>query len=135
MYMPESTHALAAVPAPPKKFVESRKRFQAVDHIPTILLSGDGTIQHMTPSARRLLEYSSEKSPPSCFFSHVHARNMYQVMRDVADMVCYGKPKANWLLRLRTGRGRWQWVRAVVTNELNDPMRAIRVVLSDLSGM
>lgn len=53
-------------------------------------------------------------------------------MRDVADMVCYGKPRANWLLRMRTGRGRWQWFRTNVTNQLDADEPAIRVVVQDL---
>lgn len=99
-----------------------------------MVLDAEGTIQHITPAARRLLEYRHDDELPPCFFSHVHGRNMYQVMRDIADMVCYGKPKASWMLRMRTGRGHWQWVRATVINQLNDDRAAIEVILSDLQG-
>lgn len=118
--------------APAKKFDPDWKRFQSGSHLPVLLLDGDGTIKHVSPAARRMLEYAHGSDIAACFFSHVHAKNMYQVMRDVADMVCYGKPRANWLIRLRTGLDRWQWVRATVSNELNGAEKAIRVVLDDL---
>ncbi len=129
--MSEHTQPPSAFSTPGEKFEPAWKRFQA-GHVPLVVLSGDGTIRNISPSARRMLEYGHDKDLAPCFFSHVHGRNMYQVMRDVADMVCYGKPRASWLIRLRTGGGRWQWVRATVTNELSGPGRAIRVVLDSL---
>ena len=113
-----------------KKFAVGRKRFQP--HVPVLAMDGEGLIQHVTPAARRLLEYGRDESIAQCFFSHVHSRNMYQVMRDVADMVCYGKPRASWLIRLKTGRGRWSWFRASVTNRLSDEQGEIESRLSDL---
>ena len=139
--MPESssnlTRSMAEAPLPlttpqnaPKKFVSTRKRFQS--HVPVLAMDAEGMIQYVTPAARRLLEYGRNESIAQCFFSHVHSRNMYQVMRDVADMVCYGKPKASWLIRLKTGRGRWSWFRASITNRLNDDEGDIEIRLSDL---
>lgn len=116
---------------PSKKFEGGRKRFRAFPNRAVLVVDGEGNIRQITPAARRLLEYGNAEPVPPCFFSHVHGRNMYQVMRDVADMVCYGKPKANWLIRLRTGRGRWQWYRATVTNGLNEDS-AIHIQLDDL---
>lgn len=117
-----------------KKFVPIRKRFQAKPHLPVIVLNGEGTIEEMSPTARRMLEYGKDDHVPPSFFSHVHGRNIYQVMRDVADIVCYGKPRASWLLRLRTGRGRWQWFRTSVTPHFQDGDLAIHIHLSDLSA-
>lgn len=128
--MSEHTETPSALSAG-ESFEPNWKRFQS-GRVPLVVLSGDGTIQDISPAARRMLEYGHDKDLSPCFFSHVHGRNMYQVMRDVADMVCYGKPRANWLIRLRTGGGRWEWVRATVTNELSGPERAIRVVLNSL---
>lgn len=117
----------------PKKITETRKRFHATSsRVPALILDAEGTIRHVTPAARRLLEYGHGDPVSPCFFSHVHGRNMYQVMRDVADMVCYGKPRANWLLRLRTGRGRWQWFRTSVINQLDTDESVIKVVVQDL---
>lgn len=132
--MSEPAVSLTSSEPSSKKIIGSRKRFQdGVDtHSPAIVLDAEGTIRHITPAARRLLEYRHDEDLLPCFFSHVHGRNMYQVMRDVADMVCYGKPRASWLLRMRTGRGRWQWVRATVSNQLESDMPAIKVVVSDL---
>lgn len=95
-------------------------------------MDAEGTIRHVTPAARRLLQYGPDEQVMPCFFSHVHGHNMYQVMRDVADMVCYGKPKADWLLRLRTGRNRWQWFRAKVVNQLDYDEPCIKVDVADL---
>lgn len=132
--MTDDAASLSASGTTSKKFGSSRKRFQtgSQTYPAAIVVDAEGTIRDMSPAARRLLEYRHEDPHPACFFSHVHARNMYQVMRDVADMVCYGKPKTTWLLQMRTGRGRWRWVRARVTNHLEDDEPAIRVLISDL---
>lgn len=128
--------APAALPADRagKKFPPDRKRFQdpLLRHVPVLVLSSSGDIEYLTPAARRLLEYEQGSDPDPCFFSHVHARNQYQVMRDVADMVCYGKEQATWLLRLRSGRHRWRWYRAVAKNRLRATETAIHVTLRDL---
>lgn len=133
-----SQTVLQEVPSTPplgsKKFASTRKRFQDVltPHLPTLVLDAEGNVQHLTPAARRMLEYRADQQVAPCFFSHVHGRNLYQVMRDVADMVCYGKSQATWLLRLRTGQGRWQWYKVNVKNELNRPSSAITLTLRDL---
>ncbi|GEM_PF-430843 len=117
-----------------RKFTAIRKRFQdpVSPHVPALLLGVDGVIQHTTPAARHMLEYKSDQPIEPCFFSHVHGRNLYQVMRDVADMVCYGKASASWLLRLRTGQGRWRWYKASVKNQLNLGEGTILINLRDL---
>ena len=86
----------------------------------------------MTPAARRILEYKSDQAYEPCFFSHVHGRHLYQIMRDVADMVCYGKPHANWLLRIRTGQGRWHWYKAIVRNDLHQREASITITLRNV---
>lgn len=124
----------SSVATEPRKFAAIRKRFQTPvgAHVPALVLGADGTIQLATPAARHLLEYKSEQQLDPCFFSHVHGRNLYQVMRDVADMVCYGKASASWLMRLRTGQGRWRWYKASVKNQLNLGEGTILVNLRDL---
>lgn len=129
--MSEPSALPASARAGEKKFESSRKRFRPNPHLPAIVLDGEGTIRDITPQARRLLELRQDAPPADCFFSLVHARNIYQVMRDVADMVCYGKPQASWLMRLRTGRGRWQWFRASVSNHLNEEDH-IYIVLNEI---
>ena len=66
------------------------------------------------------------------FFHLVHPGNPYPVMRDVADMVCYGKEKASWMVRLRTGRGAWQWFKVQAHNLLDGPEAAILLHLREL---
>ena len=101
-------------------FEDSRKRFwgSVPAHLPALVLNADGTIQHVTRSARHMLEYRPDERISPSFFGHVHGKNLYQVMRDVADMVCYGKTGASWLLRLKTGQGRWRWFKVSVMNRL-----------------
>ena len=118
-------------PAPAGLFSRSlRKRFQETSSI--VLLGEDGTITDVTPGARHLLEYGAHDAFDPCFFTHVHQRNLYQVMRDVAEMVTLGKSGASWLVRLRTGRQRWMWVKATVRNHLGEPDRAISVELASI---
>ena len=83
----------------------------------------------MTRAARAQLEYGAEREPDACFFTHVHGRNLRRVMQDLAHMVCHRKTSARWLLRLRTGTGRWRWFRAAVVNYLATPQECIHVRL------
>lgn len=53
-------------------------------------------------------------------------------MRDLALMVSHRKQRARWLLRLRTGNGRWRWYRLYARNHLDEQDGAIRVRLRPL---
>lgn len=130
----ESSTLSPVASAAAKNFTLSRKRFQELvtPHTPALILDAEGSIQHATPAARQILEYKSAQPLTTCFFSHVHGKNLYQVMRDVADMVCYGKTSASWLLRLRTGQARWRWYKATVQNRLDRTESAIVITLQDL---
>jgi PAS domain-containing protein len=99
---------------------------------PVLTLDREGTIRSLTQSACRVLEYESEEQVVDCFFSHVHRRNMRRVMRDLADMVCRGKQRARWLLRLWTGNDRWRWYRVAVRNRFREEEGRILVYLQPL---
>jgi len=101
-------------------------------YIPVLGLDRDATIQHANEAARRTLEYPPDATLEPCFFSHVHGRNLRQVMRDLAHMVGHRKQRTRWLLRLRTGTGRWRWYRAVARNHLDRADALIRVHLRPL---
>lgn len=96
------------------------------------MLDKSGTIQDLNEPGRRALEYSADASVNSCFFSHVHGRNLRRVMRDLALMVSHRKQRARWLLRLRTGNGRWRWYRLAARNHLDENDGAIRIRLRPL---
>ncbi len=100
-------------------FPPSRKRFQEKRGQPSSVLCIDqtGMISTSSEAARALLEYATDVPLEACFFSLVHSKNQYRVMRDVADMIVYGKRTAEWFIRLRTGHQRWQWYRATAHNE------------------
>lgn len=101
-------------------------------HVPLIELNRKGDIERMNGGARRVLEYDSNEAVEACFFSHVHARNLWRVMRDVAYMVSQKMQRARWLVRLRTGTGRWRWYRGMVENHLYGPSTRIQVLLRPL---
>lgn len=132
--VPTSSDTSSSSPTLEKNFNGFRKRFQdpATQHLPRIVLDESGAICDFTLPARRLLEYRANEPLNTSFFSLVHGKNLYQVMRDVADMVCYGREEASWLLRLRTGQGRWRWYRAHVHNKLDGPEGALCISLRDL---
>lgn len=113
---------------------ENWKRFQRLmdTQQPLLILDAEGTIRHMTRGAQHLLECDSDTAPRPCFFSLVHGRNLYQVMRDVADMVCFRKRQTSWLLRLRTGQDRWRWFKVRVSNQLTQEDGAIVLQLQDI---
>lgn len=100
--------------------------------LPLVVLSSDASILHLSPTARHLLGYKPGDRVEGSFFSLIHRKQLFQVMRDVADMVCHGKPNATWLLRLRTTTGRWQWFKADVRNRDDLPTAAVTVVLRAL---
>ncbi len=110
----------------------SKTEKESSPHVPVLALDADGTIQHSNGPARRVLEYASDASINPCFFSHIHGHNLRRVMRDLAHMVRHRKPRARWLLRLRTGNGRWRWYRAIAQNQLDAPDALIRVRLRPL---
>jgi len=95
-------------------------------------LDRDGTIQHANKPALRALEYAPDEEIEPCFFSHVHGRNLRRVMRDLAHMVSHRTQRVRWLLRLRTGNGRWRWYRAFARNHLDRSDSLIRVQLRPL---
>ncbi len=101
-------------------------------HIPLLVLDSSGTIKHLNEPAHRTLEYSADAPVNSCFFSHVHGHNLRRVMRDLALMVSHRKQRARWLLRLRTGNGRWRWYRLFARNHLDQENGGIRIRLRPL---
>ena len=85
---------------------------------PQITLDAEGRIQALSPAARTALEYAPDDSPTPNFFSHVAGCSLRQVLRDLGRMVNGDCRRAEWLVRLRTGTGRWRWYRAVATSQL-----------------
>jgi len=111
---------------------ESASKSDDPPYVPVLGLDRDATIQHANEAVRRTLEYPPDAALEPCFFSHVHGRNLRQVMRDLAHMVSHRKQRARWLLRLRTGNGRWRWYRATAQNRLDRSDALIRVHLRPL---
>ena len=93
-------------------------RSDAVSKKPRITLDADGRIQALSPAARRALEYALDATPAPNFFSHVAGCNLGRVLRDLGRMVQGHRQHARWLVRLRTGSGRWRWYRAEAHTEL-----------------
>lgn len=110
----------------------TRKRFPA-DPTPALTLRPDGSVLDMTLSARHLLDVADHAAVPPSFFSYLHAQNVRQVSRDLAEMVRVGKRRVAWLLRVRAGRS-WRWVKATATNLMDSTDRAIRVEFTPVAG-
>lgn len=114
------------------------KRFRLPDQsiedliLPILTIDGEGTIQRVSKAARRLLEYPPSAELDPCFFAHIHGKNLYRVMQDIAHMVCCGQQQATWLLRLRTGHGRWRWYRATAHNRLQEDDNHILIRLTEI---
>lgn len=89
-------------------------------------------MKEVNAALRGALEYSREGFIEPCFFSHVHRKNLRHVMQDLAHMIRHGKQHVHWLLRLRTGTGRWRWFRTDVENRLHHAERGIQVRLHPL---
>lgn len=117
----------------PQNFEDRRKRFRT-ERAPLLRVDASGNVVDLTAAARHLLEYDADELLDTAFFSHVHGKNLYRVMRDVADMVCYGKEQCSWLLCLKTGRSRWRWYKAKATNRLNGAAPHIIIHLNDLNN-
>ena len=100
--------------------------------LPLVVLGPDGSMVHVSATARHLLGYQPTQPVEASFFSLIHAKQLFQVMRDVADMVCRGKPSATWLIRLRTVSGRWQWFKADVRYRGDLPEAAVTIVLKSM---
>ena len=100
----------------------SRKRFQKLERTvsPVMALDRNGTIRATTRAARQLLENRADASHEGSIFAHVHAKHQDRIMHDLADLVCRGKQRARWLVRMRTGNGRWRWYRVSAYNHLAD---------------
>ena len=101
-----------------------RKRFQL--RPPHLVVDSTGHLTALSPDARALLEFPASQRVETNFFSHVHSRNQYRVMRDVASLLLFDKTRCEWLLRMRSGRGRWLWFQATATCEESDEQRPNR---------
>lgn len=101
------------------------------DHpaIARLLVDGAGSITTMSEGARKLLGYGPTSRFDRCFFAHIHGRNLIQVMRDVASMVCHDRSSAHWIVRMRTADSGWIWLRLVArklrANEASDAWIAV----------
>lgn len=103
--------------------------------VPAVAINAEGTIEIITPAARRLLGYPVKAKMERCFFSLVNRRNVHGVMQDLASMIRSGKPQASWLLLLRTGKGTWKWFKAAAYNMLDEDEAAVIITLRDAADL
>lgn len=105
--------------------------WQLTDSLPTIRLDTSGTIIAMSAPALAMLNHNRHDYD-TCFFTHLDRRSVLPVMRDVASMVCRGKRTARWLMRMRTGRCGWRWVRAQAVRVITQHSCEIRITLANI---
>ena len=102
---------------------------------PAIAVTEDGTIVHLTITARNLLNYAADQIIENSFFSLVHDKNISQVKRDISQMSKQRKMQASWLLRLKTGKDRWNWFKAIAKNHLQTQERIVTIVLREFQDV
>lgn len=122
-------------PATTRKYTKTnRKRFQNLHTIPQplLLFDAEGNIVGVTPAALHMLGYRTPREVDTCFFVLIHSKNLYSVMRDVADMVCHGKRQSSWVLRLRKRNQSWRWFNATAYNYLEGDDGEIAVYLETI---
>lgn len=70
--------------------------------------------------AQRLLRLGQETISGLSFFERVHPEHLNRVKWDLVQMVGRGIQRVTWLLRLKTGRGFWQWFTLQAANRLRE---------------
>jgi len=120
--MPTSQQKRSSRPASPRSrarsFDESFHEDQAI-----LVLDEDGDIQHISRTARRLLDLGSGTITGGSFFDRVHPDHLNRVKWDLVQMTIRGKQRVSWLLRLKTGLGPWQWFKLQAINSLGETAR------------
>lgn len=94
-----------------------------------VYVDGSGSITEISDGAKKLLGYGAGSSIDHCFFSHIHGRNMLQVMRDIASMVCHDRTSAQWIVRMRTAERDWVWVRLVARKHAGATNSVVSIVI------
>ena len=105
----------AARPPRTRSFDENFHEDQAI-----LVLDEDGDIQHISRTARRLLDLGSGTITGGSFFDRVHPDHLNRVKWDLVQMIIRGKQRVTWLLRLKTGLGPWQWFKLQAVNSLGE---------------
>lgn len=100
-------------PLPLRSFDDSFHEDQAI-----LVLDEAGDIQHISRTARRLLDLGSSTITGGSFFDRVHPDHLNRVKWDLVQMTIRGKQRVTWLLRLKTGLGPWQWFKLDAVNGL-----------------
>jgi PAS domain-containing protein len=103
----------ASRPSRARSFDETFHEDQAI-----LVLDEDGDIQHISRTARRLLDLGSSTITGGSFFERVHPDHLNRVKWDLVQMTVRGKQRVTWLLRLKTGLGPWQWFKLDAVNGL-----------------
>lgn len=84
-----------------------------------MLVNEDGMIERVSEGTCRLLESDARSLTGQTLLRRVHPRAVHRVRHDLAQMVGREKQHADWLLRLKTGLGPWQWFKVEAKNRLN----------------
>ncbi len=92
---------------------------QAADYI--AVLSGDGTIRYLSPSAERHLGTLSENVVGLNAFAFIHPEDVERVKQEFAELILVPGGQARTSYRGITPDGRWRHSEVVATNLLDDP--------------
>lgn len=84
-----------------------------------MLLNEDGRIERVSEKACHLLESDVRSLTGQAILRRVHPEAVHRVGHDLAQMMGRQKQRADWLLRLKTGLGPWQWFKVEAKNRLS----------------
>lgn len=84
----------------------------------TLILGDDGTIEHISEEARRLLDLGSRPLAGGSFFTRISPQDSFRVKQVLIEMSTEDKSPVTGLIQLKTGLGPWQWFKVEVTTRL-----------------
>lgn len=83
-----------------------------------LILSDDGTIEHVSDAARQLLDLGSRPLAGGSFFHRITPEDSFRVKQVLIEMSTEDKGPVTGLIQLKTGLGPWQWFKVEVTTRL-----------------
>jgi diguanylate cyclase (GGDEF)-like protein/PAS domain S-box-containing protein len=85
------------------------------------VLDADGTVQYVSPSARRLFGYPEGFGPGQTPFDLVHPDDRDEVARVLEEITQTAGPTPIVRFRVQRADGAWLWLEASATNLLHEP--------------
>jgi hypothetical protein len=82
---------------------------------PALILSANGTVDHVSRAARRLLDLDSHPPNGTSFFDQIPSTAHRRVADALLTLSSREEGCATGLLQIKTGLGPWQWFKVEMT--------------------